>query len=245
MPVEVNDVVRLTAKLGVPQLPREHVERGRAQDVELHDLARRVVEPLDELSDDGAEGNILAGAGATDDEQDADGSAARVGRAARELGWHTVPANERLRFEGERGLALGIADQLPRDRCRVPDVGDDLDAGVGKLFAGEIPDTLGVPVSEENGTAEIVADRGHPGLDVGRDLRRGIKRKEKVVLQVPADALAVVRGEVERERHRRGEPPGAAFERDLDLVVARRGLGGFGDPKRSTLPVTRLHGSER
>jgi hypothetical protein len=123
----------------------------------------------------------------------------------------------------------------------VADVGDHLDARVGELLAGAVPEAGGVTVGEEEGLAELVADFRHARLDVGGDLRRGVQRKEQVILQVPADALAILCGERERERHRGREPSAGAFEGDLDLVVPGHGLGALGEPERSPSPVAPRH----
>ena len=113
------------------------VEGGRAKDFELDDLAGALVEALEELAWRRIGRARPPAAGAADDEEDADGAAPRpsVG-AAGELGGVTWDADEGLGFEGERGLAVGVADQLPGDGGGVADVGDHLDAGVVEGFAG-------------------------------------------------------------------------------------------------------------
>src|ERR1700722_14465786 len=74
--VEVDDVVRLATILRGAKHPPEHVEGGRAQHVEVDDLARGALEAIEELAGDGAKGDVVATAGTADDEQDADGAAA-------------------------------------------------------------------------------------------------------------------------------------------------------------------------
>jgi hypothetical protein len=107
-------------------------------------------------------------------------------------------------------------------------VGDHLDAGIGEILARAVPETGDVPVAEEDAAAQLLAEPRHTRLDALGDLRRGVEREEQVVLQVPAQILAIRRGDRQLEGRVRGHPPARAFERHLDAVAARRRLGVLG-----------------
>src|SRR6185437_594863 len=93
---------------------------------------------------------------------------------------------------------------------------------------GAVPEAGRGAAPEEEGTTEGVADLRHADLDVRGELGGGVEGEEEVILQVPADALAILLGDVNGERDRGALGWARAFEGELDQVVARRRLGGLG-----------------
>ena len=187
----MHDVIGFASFLGELELLRELLVGRRAQDVELEGLTVRIAQSLDQPPGDGTEGNIVPRSRPADREQDAD----LVGDPRR--GERGLPAllrtHERLRGQSEIDAGMGIADQLPRNGRGLGDARDDLDSRRRQMRLDERPKPRSVLPILEDRTKQRLPALGHELFDARGDLRRRVLRKLQIVLEIPADLLAILR----------------------------------------------------
>ena len=88
---------------------------------------------------------------------------------------------------------MGIADQLPRDGRGLGDARDNLDSRRRQMRLDERPKPRGVVPPFEDLAKQRLPALGHERFDARGDLRRRVLRKLQIVLEIPADLLAILR----------------------------------------------------